>query len=177
MMKKYFDFWGYMNGIESDYYRKEYEKLFYELGVRMDLVWRNAVVILKVEEFEKQSRKNYPAKPTNVYYNVLTMDKYLNCLTGILFFHDRVKKSYYKFGYIPMYSTCHNPDSTKKIRRNYNYIDLEEIYEQGGYREKNILDNFSRVDFDDPEDYKVLTFYDTDNNSFQYSIKNKNICG
>lgn len=176
-MKKYFDFWNYMNGIENEHYKKVYEKLFYDLGVRLDLVWRNAIVVLTVEEFEKQGRKNYPAKPTNVYYNALTMDKYLNCLTGILFFHDRVKKAYHKYGYIPLYSTCHNPDSTKKIRRNYEYIDLEDIYNIGGYREKNILDNFSHVDFDYSNGYKVLTFFDDQNNSFEYSIKNKNICG
>lgn len=176
-MKKYFDFWQYINGIENEHYKKMYESLFCKLGVRHDLVWRNVIVVLTVEEFEKQGRKNYPTKPTNVYYNVLTMDRYLNCLTGILFFHDRVKKCYHKYGYIPLYSTCHNPDCTKKIRRNYEYIDLDDIYKAGGYREQNILENFSRVDFDYSNGYKVITFYDTNNNSFDYSVKNNTICG
>lgn len=176
-MKKYFDFWNYINGIENEHYKKAYEKLFYNLGVRSDIVWRNVVVILKVEEFEKLGRQNYPKKATNTYYNVFTLDRYLNCLTGIFFFHDRVKKAYHKYGYIPLYMTCHNPDSTKKVRRSFEYIDLDDIYNKGGYREKVILDNFTKVDLDYNNGYKVLTFYDDNGDSFDYSVKTGQITG
>lgn len=175
-MKKYFDFWQYMEGIEEGY-KKIYEKVFCDMGVRLSLVWENAVVICTTETFEKLGRQYYPKKATTTTYNVFTMDRYLNCLTGVLFFHDRVKKAYHKQGYIPLYMTCHNPDSTKKVRRSFEYVDLDDIYKIGGYREKSILDNFNKVDFDYCNGYKVLTFYDNDNNSFDYSVKTGKITG
>ena len=154
-----------------------YRKIFSDLGVLSDLAYRNVVIICKKETFEKLGRKNYPAKATNTDYSVLTMDHYLNCLTGILFFHDRVKKAYFKQGFIPSYMTCVNPDSTKKVRRSFEYIDIDEIYNKGGYREKSILDNLENVKFDYSDGYKVITFIDNQCNDFDYSIKNKNICG
>ena len=51
-MKKYFDFWNYINETDEGY-KKTYTRLFESLGVRMDLVWRNAIVICTTEYFEK----------------------------------------------------------------------------------------------------------------------------
>ena len=175
-MKKYLDFWEYMADIPEGY-KKGYENLFYDLGVRNDLVWRNVVVICTQETFEKQGRKNYPQKATTTTYHAYTLDKYLNCLTGIFFFHDRIKKAYHKFGYIPYSMTCHNPDYTKRVRRSFEYVDVDEIYNKGGYREKNILDDLHDVSFDYSNGYKVIRFTDHEKNTFDYSMKTRNICG
>ena len=176
-MKNYFDFWGYINKIDGEGWKKSYLKVFRDMGVCESLVWNNVIAICKTEHFEKQGRKNYPKKATTTDYNALTLDMYLNSLTGILFFHDRVYKTYHKYGYIPLYMTCHNPDQTVKVRRSFEYIDLNKIYEMGGFREREILDNLDRVSYDYCNGYKVISFYDGAENRFDYSVKKNNICG
>lgn len=158
-------------------YRNTYKKLFSKYNLTENLVYSDVLIIETKETYEKLGRKSFPNKPTLTEYSAIGLEHYLNGITGILFFHDMVKSSYTKWGFIPYRMACISPDKSTRIVRNFDYVDLKAIYDFGGYREKTILDNLATTTFDYCNGYKVITFTDHENNSFNYSIKNNSVCG
>lgn len=165
---------------EAGEYATKYEKLFSKYEIDPYTMENRVVVIEKKEIFEKLGRKCYPKKATVTEYSVLPLGNYLNTVTGVLFFHDRVERSYTKYGYIPYTMTCHKPDNTKKIRRTFKYVDLSEMVKSAGYREKAVVDNLDRINYDcEDENMEFLTAQDADGHrdGFVYNVKYKKIVG
>lgn len=174
MQEKLFDCNSYFDSINPSY-KKAYTKLFDKYNLRSSLIYHNVLVLECKETFEKLGRKNFPKKATKTEYQLLSMEYYLNGITGILFFHDRVSSYYTKYGYIPCTMSCVSPDRNTRIVRQFKYIDIDSIYNMGGHREKAILDNLKEYTFNYCNGYQLITFIDNDNNSFDYSIKNNAI--
>jgi hypothetical protein len=164
---------------EAGDYAAEYSKLFSKYGIDpYTMEGYKVVVIEKKETFEKLGRKCYPKKATKEELTVLPLGNYLNTVTGVMFFHDRVERSYTRFGYIPYSMTCHNPDHTTKIRRTFDYIALDKM--ETGNREKDILDRLEKVEFEPWRN--CLVFFakseiDGHADTFAYNIKTGQIIG
>lgn len=164
---------------EAGDYAAKYSKLFSKYGIDpYTMEGHKVVVIEKKETFEKLGRKCYPKKATETEYSVLPLGNYLNTVTGVLFFHDRVERSYTRFGYIPYSMTCHNPDQTKKIRRTFDYIALDKM--ETGNREKDILGRLEKVEFEPWRN--CLVFFakseiDGHADTFAYNVKTGRIIG
>ena len=158
-------------------YAETYAKLFSKYGI-YPYMMQKCVVIEKKETFEKLGRKCYPKKATETEYNVLPLGNYLNTVTGVLFFHDRVERSYTRFGYIPYSMTCHNPDNTTKIRRTFQYVGLDKM--EAGNREKEILGRLDDVQYD-PEAGNMIFLAESDNDghadTFKFNVKTNKIVG
>lgn len=173
-------FTSYMEwGKEAGDYATEYSKLFAKYGIDpCTMEYHEVVVIEKKETFEKLGRKCYPKKATKEEYTVLPLGNYLNTITGVMFFHDRVERSYTRFGYIPYSMTCHNSDNTKKIRRTFDYIALDKM--ETGNREKDILERLDDVQYD-PETGNMIFFAEPDDDghadTFTYNVKSGKIIG
>jgi hypothetical protein len=165
---------------EAGDYAAEYEKLFSKYGINPYAMEKRVLVIEKKETFEKLGRKCYPAKATKTEYTVLPFCNYLNTITGVLFFHDRVTRCYDRFGYIPYSMTCSNPDHTKKIRRTFQYIGLDKLSKIAGNREKDAMWRLNKITYD-PES-GCMEFYATPEedghaDTFKYDVKNNKIVG
>jgi hypothetical protein len=163
---------------EAGDYAAKYEKLFSKYGINPYAMEKRVLVIEKKENFEKLGRKCYPAKATKTEYTVLPFGNYLNTITGVLFFHDRVTRCYDRFGYIPYSMTCSNPDHTKKIRRTFDYIALDKM--ETGNREKDILGRLDEVQYD-PEAGNMIFLAEPDNDghadAFKFNVKTNKIVG
>ena len=165
---------------EAGVYAEKYGKLFSKYGIDPYTMENRVVVIEKKESFEKLGRKCFPAKATKEEYTVLPLGNYLNTITGVLFFHDRVTRCYDRFGYIPHSMTCHNPDNTKKIRRTFKYVCLDNMTKNAGYREKAVIDNLDCINYDSADDnIEFLTAPDADGHrdGFIYNVKFNKIVG
>lgn len=165
---------------EAGDYAAKYEKLFSKYGINPYAMEKRVLVIEKKETFEKLGRKCYPAKATKTEYTVLPFDNYLNTITGVLFFHDRVTRCYDRFGYIPYTMTCSNPDNTKKIRRTFQYIGLDKLSKIAGNREKDVMWRLEKVVFEPWRN--CLVFFakseiDGHADTFAYNIKTGQIIG
>ena len=76
-------------------------------------------ITLTQETYEKQGRKCFPRKATETEVSEITTRNYLNYLTSIGFFGDRVEKSYTYIGLVPTKLTCTSPDKEVKIIRRF----------------------------------------------------------
>jgi hypothetical protein len=165
---------------EAGDYAAKYEKLFSKYGINPYAMEKRVLVIEKKEIFEKRGRKCYPAKATETKYTVLPFGNYLNTITGVLFFHDRVTRCYDRFGYIPYTMTCSNPDNTKKIRRTFQYIGLDKLSKIAGNREKDAMWRLDKITYD--TESGCMEFYATPEedghaDTFKYDVKNNKIVG
>jgi len=165
---------------EAGDYAAKYEKLFSKYGINPYTMEKRVIVIEKKETYEKLGRKCYPAKATKEEYNVLPFGNYLNTITGVLFFHDRVTRCYDRFGYVPYTMTCSNPDHTKKIRRTFQYVGLDKLLKIAGNREKDILCRLEKITYDPESD--CVEFYATPDDdghadTFKFNVKINKIVG
>jgi len=165
---------------EAGDYAAKYEKLFSKYGINPYTMEKRVIVIEKKETYEKLGRKCYPAKATKEEYNVLPFGNYLNTITGVLFFHDRVTRCYDRFGYVPYTMTCSNPDHTKKIRRTFQYVGLDKLLKIAGNREKDILCRLEKITYDPESD--CVEFYATPDDdghadTFKFNVKINKIAG
>lgn len=184
MRKTNFNLDEYLNNVDGDGFRKAYKRLFCELGLTDSLCHRDIISVVKTERFEKGNRATYPQKPQEVTFSVFDTEHYLNCITGKLFFHDRVTKGATMYGYIPRAMVCNNGHDVK-IRRTFYYIDVNELYEKKcGYRERAILDSLSLWQCEVREDngrllIEFLAKADEDGHQdgFTYDLTNRKIVG
>ena len=165
---------------EAGDYAAKYEKLFSKYGINPYTMEKRVIVIEKKETYEKLGRKCYPAKATKEEYNVLPFGNYLNTITGVLFFHDRVTRCYDRFGYVPYTMTCSNPDHTKKIRRTFQYVGLDKLSKIAGNREKDIMWRLEKITYDPESD--CVEFYATPDDdghadTFKFNVKINKIVG
>lgn len=170
-MKK-FNIDTYLNNVGSVGYRKAYEKIFADMGLNHSFYDSNVLILCKIEYFKKLGRKSYPTKPTTTEYTLFTMEQFLNCCTGKLFFHDRVSKISTSYGYIPHTFTCSNDDNSVKVRRTFTYLNIDKLLEKGGFRERDILENLNifECDFSESGGYNVVRFVAENGNSCEYSL-------
>ena len=162
---------NYLEQVDGEGFRKAYRKLFDSLNLE-NVYSSDVLVICKTEKFEKLGRKCFPKKATETEFSVYDTEHYLNCVTGKLFFHDRVGYAYTTFGNIPRTFTCVNPSGDTKITRTFTYIDIAKLSAKGGYREKAILDNLSlwECNFADDGNHKVLELVGKDGNTCDYCL-------
>lgn len=117
---KAFDYNAWFNEAHPAF-QKSYRKTLDKYNVSRSFYYTDQKVFLKVERFRKDGRKNFPSKPCETEYFDWGTREYLNAVTAIPFFKDRVTMGYTAWGYIPVMMTCYSPDGNEKIRRTFHF--------------------------------------------------------
>lgn len=115
--KSYYELMDYVKKYETSFKRANIDaSKLYDLQELYNIE-------VKTEVYFKDGRKNFPKKPSKVEdYQVISLDYFMNFISGIGCFNDRIEKGYTQVGYLMKKSSCKNPyDNNTKIIRYFRY--------------------------------------------------------
>ena len=121
---KTFDKYAYLDSVESARTKASYLKTLEKYNVWTTIANIDLKVTCVSEKYRKDGRKTFPTTPTEAeVIDHWTTEQYLNCITSIPFFRDRVEKGYTPYGYVPIKLTSYSPDGNEKWVRRFTFTE------------------------------------------------------
>ena len=109
---------------------KEYNKVFEKYGVSIpemanmqaEIEEGKYRVVVTSEKFHRTASGRWQSKPFETETKEIDARNYINIISAIPLFKDRVKKAYTKYGYLPIELTCISWGTAEtKARRTFKF--------------------------------------------------------
>ena len=123
---KTFDKYAYLESVESPSVRASYRRTLEKHNAWSTIANVDVRVFCFTERYYKNGRKNFPKKPSETERFDWGPREYLNCITAIPFFKDRVEMGYTQYGFIPVKLTHYSFDGNLKWVRRFAFEDRED---------------------------------------------------